>query len=219
VIVPKEALAAETRRAIDRHTKWDALHAFITLHWIEAEQRVTPGTYVAIDPNIKPTDYMPIMMKAAHERRTEDEAKDKDLPPACAYLLQIESFGVNFNPETATEEERAQFDRDRLGRTFHLRDDRIEAVCAWTADVHGRLFAASQVRDSESVSENFYSPALAGREYPGGQLIEALLVVASVSAVKSFSLPQIPGTAGIVRKILMRRGRDLLADLGGNGEG
>jgi len=176
---PREILAAETRRAVDLHDEWDSLHCFMTLHW--DGEKLTCGTYAAIDPAIKPTDYPALMAKLAREAHE----KHPDDPPAFAYLLQIEAHGVEEPGPDATEEERRRFDADRLGRTFHQRADAIEICQAWCADIYGRLWSATKTRGDEKVSERFYPP---GKDRPSGQMIRGLLAVAAATGVTAHGL-------------------------------
>ena len=60
---PREVMAAETRRAVEMHDEWDSLHCFLTLHW--DGEKLTCGTYAAIDPGIEPADYPALMAKLA----------------------------------------------------------------------------------------------------------------------------------------------------------
>ncbi|HEX3962154.1 MAG TPA: hypothetical protein VHZ03_36920 [Trebonia sp.] len=176
---PREVLAAATRKAIEDHTEWDSLHCFMTLHWDGESLR--PGTYAAIDPGIDPPDYPALMAKIARE-----ELEKNPGDPAYAYLLQIEGFGVIAPGPDASETEREQFDRDRLGRTFHRRPDAIESAFAYCADVHGRMWAATKTRSKPDViEENFYPPG----KHLSGQMIRGLLTVAYTTGVKAYGLP------------------------------
>ena len=58
-------MAAETRRAVEMHDEWDSLHCFLTLHW--DGEKLTCGTYAAIDPGIEPAGYPALMAKLARE--------------------------------------------------------------------------------------------------------------------------------------------------------
>ncbi len=172
-------MAAETRRAVEMHDEWDSLHCFLTLHW--DGEKLTCGTYAAIDPGIEPADYPALMAKLAREAHEGHP----DKPPAFAYLLQIEAFGVKAPGADATAEERRQFDADRRGRTFHARDDAVEVCQAWCADIYGRLWSATKARgDDEGISEKFYPPGKA----PGGQMISGLRAVAATTGVVAHGL-------------------------------
>lgn len=176
---PKEVFAAATRKAIEDHTEWDSLHCFMTLHW--DGEKLLPRTYAAIDPGIDPPDY-PALMAGIASKELEKNPGD----PAYAYLLQIEGFGVIAPAKDASEAEREQFDRDRIGRNFHSRPDAIESAYAYCADVHGRMWVAAKRRDRPGeISEDFYPPG----KGLGGQMIRGLLAVAYTTGVKAYGLP------------------------------
>ena len=176
---PREVFADFTRQTIEAHDEWDSPHCFITLHW-DGEQ-VSVGTYASIMLDINPADYPAYMISLARE---EHEKNPDD--PAYAYLLQAEFFGATEPGPDASEAERAQFQRDRLGRTFHQRDDAEEIATAWCADVHGRLWAATKRRSQPGVvHETFYAPGKA----PGGQMIRGLLAVAYSTGMMAYGLP------------------------------
>jgi hypothetical protein len=164
-------MAAMVRKILGMHDEWDSMHQFVTLHW--DGERVTPGTVAIVDPAIHPTEYGKVMAGVAAERITGHPG---DLP--CAYLLQIEGFGVIEPAPGATDEERARFNRDRIGRTFHQRADAREFCQVWCADIHGRLWSATKLRDEpDDIQVKFYRPGSA----PGGQMIRALLSVAAAT--------------------------------------
>lgn len=132
-------------------------------------------------PDVDPLDYPTLMAKAAVEELGEHPDE-----PAYAYLLQIEVFAVTEPGLDASEEEREQYDRDRIGRTFHQRNDAIETCVAWVADVHGRLWSAAKVRNRPGgISEAYYQPG----STPGGQMIRGLLAVATATGVMAYGLP------------------------------
>lgn len=175
-IAPRDALAAATRKAIEDHDEWDSLHRFQTLRW--DGERLAVGTYAAIDPGIDPPQYPALMARIAGEQLEKDPAE-----PACAYLLQIEAFGVTEPGKDATEAEREAFQKARLSRTFHQMPDAVESAVAYCADVHGRLWSAAKIRGREDkgISESFYQP---GRVALGGQMIKGLLTVAYATGMK-----------------------------------
>lgn len=176
---PKEPFAAAARAAIEAHTEWDAPHAFVTLHWDGAS--LATRTYACIMADINPADYPKMMAGMALEELSKDPAD-----PAYAYLLQAEFFGVTEPGPDATEADREQFDRDRLGRTFHQRPDAIECATAWVADVHGRVWNAGHTRkDPGLISEKFYPPGRA----PSGHFVQGLLAVAYTTGVLAHGLP------------------------------
>jgi hypothetical protein len=79
-----------------------------------------------------------------------------------------------------------QYERDRIGRTFHKRADATEACIVWVADVHGRLWSATKARDNPGrIHEVFYQPGRA----PGGHLVKGLLRVAYATGMSAWGLP------------------------------
>ncbi len=172
----REALAAITREAIERHDEWDSLHQFVTWHW--DGERLTPGTVAFIDPAMHPDTYPDTMMRLAAEERGKRLG-------AYAFLLQIECFGVAEPGKDATEEERAQFRADRIARNFRKRPDAIETAVAWCVDIHGRAWTAAKRRGREGITEHFYQPG----QVPGGQFMRALLTVAYASGMADHGLP------------------------------
>lgn len=176
---PRDVFAAAARKAIEDHDEWDSPHCFQTLHW--DGERLTCRTYVCIMPDVDPVKYPALMAKAAREEleKHPDEA-------AYAYLLQIESFGVTEPGPDASEAEREQYERDRIGRTFHERGDAIESCDVWVADIHGRLRSAAKTRtEPDRIHEHFYQP---GRT-PGGPFIRGLLRVAYATGMLGHGLP------------------------------
>ena len=180
-IPPRDVFAAAARKAIEDHNEWDSPHAFVTLHW--DGENLTGRTYACIMPDIHPADYPAYMIKLARE----DYEKDPD-DAAYAYLLQIEAFGVAEPGPGASDAERAQHLADRLGRTFHQRDDAVEMATAWCADIHGRLWEATKRRTQPNViTEHFYPPNTPNQ--PGGQMIRGLLSVAYSTGMMANGLP------------------------------
>lgn len=178
--LPREVFARFVREEIERHDEWDSLHHFLTLHQEGGGLRI--GTFAAIDPAIHPNEYPDMMAGIAHK-----ELEEGPDDPACAYLLQIEAWGVTEPRKGATLQERMQFQADRLGRTIHQRDDAYEQACAYLADVHGRLWSATKRRDQPGViAEQFHPP---GPRQPGGQMISGLLCVAQATGMATYGLP------------------------------
>jgi hypothetical protein len=179
-VPPRDAFAAAARLAIERHDEWDAPHAFETLHWDGEKLRTM--TYLCIMNDVDPPKYPALMARAALE---ELEKHPDD--PAYGYLLQVESHGVSKPGPQASEAEREQYERDRLGRTFHKRPDAVEVCQVWAADVHGRLWSATKRRGDESgyIHEVFYQPGRA----PGGTAIRGLLEVAYATGMSAWGLP------------------------------
>ena len=180
-IPPREFFAAATRKAIEDHDEWDSPHWFMPLHWEDG--KLSPHIVACIMPDIAPTDYPAHMIRIARE----DYEKDPD-SAAYAYLLQIEAFGTTEPGPEASDEERAQYLADRLGRTFHQRADAVEMATAWCADIHGRLWEATKRRNQPGViTEHFYAPGALNR--PGGQMIRGLLTVAQGTGMIAYGLP------------------------------
>jgi len=136
--VPRDVMAAEVRAVIERHDEWDGPHEFVTFRW--DGEHLIPGTVGVIMPDIDPERYPELMASLA--AKDISEHPPDELP--CAYLLKIEGFGVAAPPPGATDEERRQFNADRLGRTFCQRADAIEArfYRPGSAEVRGRLTGA-----------------------------------------------------------------------------
>lgn len=177
--VPRDALRAATRRALEAHDTWDSPHAFMTLHWDGTT--VQTRTYATIMPDIAPPDYPKLMAGVAYE----ELAKDPD-EPAVAYLLQIEAHSLREPGPEAGEAERERFHTARLTRTFHRHPDAEEAAIAYCADVHGRVWSATKWRAGPGrIDEAFYPPGRA----PGGQLITGLLAVAYAVGMSAHGLP------------------------------
>lgn len=176
---PRDVFAAITRKVVEDHDEWDSPHSFLTLHW--DGEKLSVRTFVCIMPDVDPVKYPALMMKAARE----ELEKDPD-DPAYGYLIQGEFFGTTEPGADASEEERDQFRRDRLGRTFHQRPDATEACIAWAADIHGRLWSAAKTRtDPGHIHEVFYQPGRA----PHGQMIDGLIAVAYATGVIGHGLP------------------------------
>jgi len=184
-IPPREVFAKAARDQLAQHDAWDSPHAFITLHWDGTS--LNGRTYACIMPDIDPPDYPACMSKIAREQFEKDPAD-----PAYAYLLQIEGFGIPEPGKDATGAERDQYNRDRLGRTFHQRADAVECALAWVADIHGRVWSAEKIRgrEDEGIREQYHAPG----QTPGGHMIRGLLAVAYATGVMGHSLPGPQGT-------------------------
>ena len=176
---PREIFAEAARKAIEAHSDWDSPHCFLTLHW--DGEKLSPGTYACIMPDYDPADYPALMARIARERIEEHP----DEPPAYAYLLQIEAFGLTEPGPAASPAEVERYKVARLTRTFHQHPDARESATAWCADVHGRLWNATKIRDAPGISERFYQPGRA----PGGRLIRSLLSVAYATGMSEHGLP------------------------------
>jgi len=167
-MIGRNEFAAFTRRAIETHTEWDSLHAFMIL----AEQpagRISVAKIVAIDTVVHPEEYPLLMARMA--------ARD-GLRSAAGYLLQIEAHGVT---EPAPGASRAAFDQARRTRTFHQLPGAVESAVAYCTDTHGRLWVAAKIRgrEAEGISEHYYGAdrLTAGGDQIGGQMVEGLIAV------------------------------------------
>jgi hypothetical protein len=179
-VPPRSVFAAAARAEVERHDRWDAPHSFQTLHLDGGE--LVCRTYGCIMPDVNPPDYPRLMAKMATEQHDRDPRD-----PAYAYLLQVESFGVDKPGPEASAKELAAYHAARVGRTFHLMPGAVETCTAWVADIHGRLWAASKTRDNpEYVHEVFYRP---GGRQPGGSSIEGLLAVARATGIRYHGMP------------------------------
>lgn len=176
-IIPRDLLAAEARRIIERHDEWDSLHAFATLHW--DGENLTIGAWAFIDGAVNPPDYPAFMTAlAADEMKTD--------PPPVAYLLFAETFGMARPGPGASAEERRQFDEGRRNRTFHEQPGAVESATCWVADIYGRMWAASHARaHPDVISEKFYPPGTG----PGGFLIKALRDIAAATGQQCHGMP------------------------------
>lgn len=184
-IPSRDVFAAAARAEVSRHDEWDSPHSFQTLHL----DRGSLGcrTLACIMPDIAPADYPRLMVKLAAEQHERDPRD-----PACGYLLQVESFGLEKPGPGASAAELAAFHAARRGRTFHEMPGAVETCTAWVADIHGRLWAATKTRDHpEHVQESFYRPGRA----PGGHLIAGLLAVAETAGIMYHGMPghRVPG--------------------------
>jgi|SRR5215831_1961970 len=163
--------AAFTRRAIETHTEWDSLHAFLTLTEQPAG-RIHVMTYMAIAPDVHPEEY-PMMMAGA-------AAKD-GLAAAAGYLLQIEAHGVTEPGPDASPIERAAFDHARRHREFHKLPDAVESAVAYCTDTHGQLWVAAKIRgrEAEGIGQHYYAAdrLTAGGDRIGGQMVDGLIAV------------------------------------------
>lgn len=176
-------LAAEARRMIEMHNgEWDSLHAFATLHW--DGEKLTVGTWCAIDTGFAAQDYSGVMQRAAFSRLRE-EPED----PPYAYALQIEAH-VSSLPKAAGPTERAAMAASVRARKLHQRPDAREAAEAWVADIHGRLWSARRFRGSDAIEER-YTPA-SGQD-PGPAVFTApLLTVARMTGLLAWGLEATP---------------------------
>lgn len=159
----EEELAAVTRKAIEIHDEWDALHSLLIIHRDGAGVRV--NTVVAIDPAFQPELY-PLMIESIVK-----ESAAKDGPPY-ALLLQIEAFGALMPEDDAPAWKKAEMEAHRVNRTLHQHPDAVEAAWAYTADVHGRVWTAMNARGHEEIEEHVYEP---GSGKIGGHMLKALL--------------------------------------------
>jgi hypothetical protein len=180
----RDQLAAITRQMIEKHQDWDSAHEFVIWTWDGRDLAL--GTLAVIDPAMNPQDYPDIMVRLVSSHREKHPE-----PPAYAFVLQIEAFGVVAPAKDATEAERAQFDRDRRGRKFHQRPDAVESCVAYCADIHGRLFTAGKRRGHDGITEEFYPPG----KGLGGRMVKGLLAVAYACGMADHGLPGPPPLA------------------------
>lgn len=184
-VPPREVFADVTRRITAEHTDWDSPHQFFTLHW--DGEKVSFGTLAVITPGIHPTAYPALMAKIA-----KDELDEERGDTVYAYALQIEGWGVVAPGPEATETERQRFHADRVGRTFHQRDDATEFATTWCADVHGRTWSAAKRRTRpDDIEVNFWAPGQAS-----GQLVTGLLSIAQATGMVLYGLPAPPAGFG-----------------------
>lgn len=184
---PAEAYAAEARAIIDGHTRWDAPHHFITLHW--DGQRIRHGTFAVITPDVDPADYPEYMAALAYQQIS---GRRDDLP--VGYLLQVEGNGI-FEHGDETDEWRAQVARDRAAKTYHLRPDHYELCDAWVAAVDGRMWNCRKYR------QDIDEPELGGK-VPAGQVLENAYPAAGARATGVFidALAAIAAATGALRR-------------------
>lgn len=182
-IPSRGALAEVTAGVITAHSEWDSLHQFVTLNW--DSEKIAPGVVVAIDPSIHPGRYPDLMSKAALDAINDQQSKGRRT--LYAFLLQFEAHTLITPSDDASDQEREQYNRDRLARTFHKRPDAVEACVAYCVDIHGRLWTAAKRRpEPDEVHEHFYaSPAGA----PGGAFVTALRAVAQLAGTALHGLP------------------------------
>jgi hypothetical protein len=173
-LVPGWLLAAETRKAIERHTRWDTPHEFLTLHWEDRQLR--PGLLGVIMPDIEPGDYPSVMAGWAAKQIGDDP-----LNQPVAYLLRVEGHGLAEPGPDASAAERTRYDAARRGRTFHAQPGAVETCTAWCADIDGRLWAASKVRGEPAgqLHQRMYLPG--DPAMLGGQIIDALRQLAAAT--------------------------------------
>lgn len=179
--MPAEAFASVTRRMIEAHETWDSPHSFATLHW-DGEQ-LDFGRVAMITTDVHPGNYPNLMLKVAREAMNGERAST-----LVGYALQIEGHGVAEPHRNATAEERARFQADRVGRTFHLRPDAVESALAYAADIHGRVWGAIKRRGHDGIEECFYPP---GGRASHGQMVDALLAAAVITRTTVHGLPAI----------------------------
>lgn len=177
--LPPEIFAGVTRRITEAHEEWDSPHQFFTLHW-DGEQ-LGFGTLAAIDPGIHPDAYADLMARIAREAMDGENAAT-----LYGYALQIEAHLVVAPAPEASAEERARFQVDRIGRRFHQRPDAVETALTYTADVHGRVWGALKRRGHDGIEEVFYAP---GERETHGQMVDALLAVATITGTAVHGLP------------------------------
>ena len=159
----EEKIAALTRKTIEDHTDWDALHALFVIH--RDGDGIAVRSVIAIDPAMEPAMYPVLIEMMVSERAKEDG-------PPYALLLEIEAFGAKAPQDDAPAWEKAQFEADRANGTIHQRADAVEAAWGWAVDVHGRMWTATKTRGSEEIEESVYEP---GSGNVGGRFPKAML--------------------------------------------
>ncbi|GAA3078035.1 hypothetical protein [Streptosporangium carneum] len=182
-MIDPSVFAAEVARQIDAHTAWDSLHEFRTLHW--DGERLTTGTLAAIAPNVPPDAYPDLMAGVAQKEILKQQEQGKHT--LYAFSLLFEAHAVMHDSAQATAEENARFQRDRLERRFHQREDAVEVLGIYLVDVHGRLWTGTKRRDTGKVEQHYYpDPA---RTPIGGGFIQGLRTVAAVTRATLHGLP------------------------------
>lgn len=171
--VPRDVLARLVRDTAAEHDRWDRPHQFQTLHWDGAT--VTAGHVASITLDVDPDDIPRLIMAVAAEQFAAQPGQ-----PPCAYLLEWEGHGVPGPGPGASAAERAQFGRDARDRALHRRPDALEVVTVICADIHGRVWKASKMRDTGEVAEVFCRP---GSPVPG-RLNRAVLQIAETTGLR-----------------------------------
>lgn len=158
-----EEIAALTRKTIEDHSEWDALHALFIIH--RDGDGIAVRTIVGIDPAMQPAMY-PVLIEMMVKQRAEEDGAPY------ALLLEIEAFGATAPKDDAPAWEKAKFEADRERGTIPEREDAVEAAWGWAVDVHGRTWTAVKRRGSDEVEENTYAP---GSGIVGGRFAKAML--------------------------------------------
>ncbi|GII88235.1 hypothetical protein Ssi03_62250 [Sphaerisporangium siamense] len=182
------------RQLLDR-TGWDMPHELITLLW--DGENIAFGTVAVIDTTIHPSMYSDVMMKLAHEA-ISDQVERSEPPTLYGFMLAVEAHAVATPKDDAPAAEHAQFQRDRLGRTFHQRPDAVEIASIWCVDVHRRMWTAMRRRPAPQVIEREFFPDVAtptGR-VPGGTFVAGLRAAATAVAVALYGAPPPTGFLG-----------------------
>jgi hypothetical protein len=166
------------------HDTWDAPPQFISLHW--DGEKVTWGD-VAVIVGFHPDAYPALLTKKAGDAVLEQRQRGEQT--LYAFAVISEGHSVLSPPPGASTEARRQYERDRRNRTFHERPDAVENVFVFCADIHGRVWSATEVRDAPGViNEAFYPPARTEKAL-GGQLVNAIRAVAVATGAMLHGLP------------------------------
>ncbi|MEV8636552.1 hypothetical protein AB0395_33385 [Streptosporangium sp. NPDC051023] len=182
-MIDRSVFAAEVAQQLDAHTAWDSLHEFRTLHW-DGEQ-LTTGTLAAIAPSVPPDAYPGLMTDVAKGEILKQQEKSEHT--LHAFSLMFEAHAVMHDSAQATAEENARFQRDRLERRFHQREDAVEVLGVYLVDIHGRLWTGTKRRDTGKVEQHYYpDPA---RTPIGGSFIHGLRAVAANTRATLHGLP------------------------------
>lgn len=175
--VPGWLLAAETRRAVEEHDRWDSPHQFILFRW--DGRRVSRCDVQPISPDATGRADMTMIRTAG--KWLQDHPGD----PPCAYLLRVECHGITKPGPDAAPAVLSRFDADRRLRGFAARPDAVEACAAWCVDTEGRMWNASKTRGGgpgggdSPVTVTPYS----GDARVGGQYADVLRAVAATTAL------------------------------------
>lgn len=169
-LAPVEKLLEIARWSITRDDDWDMAPEFVTLHWDEGADRVRPGMIAVFAGDIPPESY-PRAMAAMSLEALGNAPEDV----ATAYMLVVEGFGVTEPKPDATDEEKAQFERDRRERGFHAREDAREVKMAVVADITGQAWMVTRYRDTGEVTDSTQDDGLKSL---GGRMPDGVLRVA-----------------------------------------
>lgn len=167
-LAPQEELLKIARWAITRDDDWDMFPEFVTLHWDAENEKVGLGTVAIFAGDIPPESYPQAMMAMA----VGDVGK---APATTAYLFVIEGYGVIPPKADASQEEKDQFEHDRINRGFHARDDKFEVKMALVADITGKTWMVTKYREDGKVVDSTEDEGLKSL---GGRMPDAVQRIA-----------------------------------------